>query len=602
MQKNHRASRQMERPVGIRKSTYLLTLAILGTMPGVSQAVSWTTENDVNISLDTQVKYSTMWRVEDRDDDNLNINTNDGNYNFDTGLVSNIFSITSDLEVSKDDYGLFLRANAWYDSQLKDKDPTGDGNIYSNSGSETKFSDDLKDSASGARLLDAYAYRDGYVADQPLSFRLGRQVINWGEALFFTSGINSANPYDIAGLRLPGAELRNHTLPVNMAYVQAGITDNLSMEAFYKFEWESHELIPNGAYMSTEDLFGDGSLGVIEDFRNSLPVPADISIPGLNGTDRILPIARQGQKIDASDDGQFGLALRYEFSGVEASLFFMNYHSRAPYAALETGDQAGCSSQAPGFLSAGSPITGQYAALCQAGITGSNSTLTALADGLYYLNNTYYDLAYPEDIRLYGLSLSGNIGETSIGMEVTYRPNMPFSTNREEFATLASNAILAGRGSVGTIDLGAAGIVASGTKTNLYQRDELYTWTVNATHNFGPNLGADDVNLISEVSGKIIPGSITDVPNFSNLSKNSYEYTLVLSGSYDNVLPGLDLSPSLTLNDKLHGDDQGAISYSARVAADYGSNISAELSYNAWNSQSDQRDRDNVAFSVAYSF
>ena len=156
MQKKHRASGQMERPVGIRKSTYLLTLAILGTMPGVSQAVSWTTENDVNISLDTQVKYSTMWRVEDRDDDNLNINTNDGNYNFDTGLVSNIFSITSDLEVSKDDYGLFLRANAWYDSQLKDKDPTGDGNIYSNSGSETRFSKDLKDSASGARLLDAY--------------------------------------------------------------------------------------------------------------------------------------------------------------------------------------------------------------------------------------------------------------------------------------------------------------------------------------------------------------------------------------------------------------------------------------------------------------
>ncbi|MBO9497793.1 DUF1302 family protein, partial [Thalassotalea sp. G20_0] len=170
-------------------------------------------------------------------------------------------SITSDLEVSKDDYGLFLRANAWYDSQLKDKDPTGDGNIYSNSGSETRFSKDLKDSASGARLLDAYAYWDGYVADQPLSFRLGRQVINWGEALFFSDGINSANPYDIAGLALPGAELRNHTLPVNMAFVQAGITDNLSLEAFYKFEWESHELIPNGAYMSTEDLFGDGSLG-----------------------------------------------------------------------------------------------------------------------------------------------------------------------------------------------------------------------------------------------------------------------------------------------------------------------------------------------------
>ncbi|MGO0308097.1 hypothetical protein ACTL6P_16115 [Endozoicomonas acroporae] len=57
MQKNHRASGQMERPVGIRKSTYLLTLAILGTMPGVSQAVSWTTENDVHISLDTQVKW-----------------------------------------------------------------------------------------------------------------------------------------------------------------------------------------------------------------------------------------------------------------------------------------------------------------------------------------------------------------------------------------------------------------------------------------------------------------------------------------------------------------------------------------------------------------
>ncbi|MBO9497491.1 DUF1302 family protein, partial [Thalassotalea sp. G20_0] len=325
--------------------------------------------------------------------------------------------------------------------------------------------------------------------------------------------------------------------------------------------------------------------------------------PGLNGTNGIVPIARQGQKIDASDDGQFGLALRYEFSEVEASLFFMNYHSRAPYAALETGDQGVCSVD--------NNISGQYGALCQASSAPGAGAFAVLADGLYYLNDTYYDLAYPEDIRLYGLSLSGNIGETSIGMEVTYRPNMPFSTNRAEFATLAENALdvtvlavggVPGGSSGGTTDLGAIGTVASGTKANLYRRDELYTWTVNATHNFGPNLGADDVNLISEVSGKIIPGSITDVSNFSNLSKSSYEYTLVLSGSYDNVLPGVDLSPSLTLNENLHGDDKGAMSYSAKVSADYGSNISAELAYNAWNSQSAQRDRDNVAFNVAYSF
>ena len=48
-------------------------------------------EGEVNGSIDTTVSYGQLWRVQGQDKNNNDINTNDGNRNFDTGLVSEVY-------------------------------------------------------------------------------------------------------------------------------------------------------------------------------------------------------------------------------------------------------------------------------------------------------------------------------------------------------------------------------------------------------------------------------------------------------------------------------------------------------------------------------
>ncbi|PXB92552.1 DUF1302 domain-containing protein, partial [Pseudomonas aeruginosa] len=95
--------------------------AFVGLLPllgGQAQAVEFSfLDNEVSGSLDTTLSYGTLWRVQGQDKSNNDINTNDGNRNFDTGLVSEVYKITSDLEATWRNYGVFIRGTAFYDTQ-----------------------------------------------------------------------------------------------------------------------------------------------------------------------------------------------------------------------------------------------------------------------------------------------------------------------------------------------------------------------------------------------------------------------------------------------------------------------------------------------------
>ncbi len=54
------------------------------------------------------------------------------------------------------------------------------------------------------------------IGDMPLDVRVGRQVVNWGEATFI-QGINVLNPIDVSAFRRPGAEIKEGLLPVSTA-------------------------------------------------------------------------------------------------------------------------------------------------------------------------------------------------------------------------------------------------------------------------------------------------------------------------------------------------------------------------------------------------
>ena len=82
-------------------------------------------ENDaVRVQIDSTISYGLQWRVESRDKDIIglanggtkhSVNMDDGNLNYDTGLISNAIKMTTDLDVDAQWIGAFVRASGFYD-------------------------------------------------------------------------------------------------------------------------------------------------------------------------------------------------------------------------------------------------------------------------------------------------------------------------------------------------------------------------------------------------------------------------------------------------------------------------------------------------------
>ena len=110
------------------------------------------------------------------------VNADDARLNFDSGeLIGGNVKATHELQMTWQNYKVFVRALGFYDVVLDDK----------NAGDRSQ----LTDKALGAvgrnyQLLDAFVSADYTIADMPVNFRLGKQVINWGESTFILGGNN----------------------------------------------------------------------------------------------------------------------------------------------------------------------------------------------------------------------------------------------------------------------------------------------------------------------------------------------------------------------------------------------------------------------------
>ena len=327
-------------------------------------------ENDtIEGSLDTTLSFGASFRTTGASLDNIGIanggnrysvNGDDANLNYDTGLFSNVAKGTQDLELgfkNLPDLGLFLRGTYFID--------------FENIRGDSPLSDSAKrEVGRDIELLDAYLSYDLPIST-PVNIRLGNQVINWGESTFIQNGINVINPIDLTKYRVPGSELREALRPVPLLSASVQMTDNLTLEGFYQFKQEEMEIDPSGSYFSLKDTVGPGAThamigfgsfgqpnwesmvdnplyGLLEGVPAKLPT---ISNPGFNpalppsaANAPFLPSNAAGipkaSSRRASDDGQFGFALRYfaeELNETEFGFYFINYHSRLPYFGATTG-------------------------------------------------------------------------------------------------------------------------------------------------------------------------------------------------------------------------------------------------------------------------
>src|SRR4030042_2917076 len=167
---------------------------------------------DFRLSLSTTLSYGLTWRGEDRDTRIIgvanggaaySVNGDDGNLNYDKGLVSNAAKATVEIELSYKNFGAFVRGFGFYDYENKKGErarvPLSDGA--------------LERVGSRAELRDAFLWFKADLGPVPAPLRAGQEARGWGEGSFIQGGINTINPVDVSALRVPGAELRDALTP-----------------------------------------------------------------------------------------------------------------------------------------------------------------------------------------------------------------------------------------------------------------------------------------------------------------------------------------------------------------------------------------------------
>lgn len=650
--------------------------AFVGILPLLvaahAQAVEFSfADNEISGSIDTTVSYGQLWRVQGQDKTNNDINTNDGNRNFGTGLVSEVFKVTSDMEVTYQNYGAFVRGTAFYDTQIMDKrndyyDTSLAYQPSQNVPKDDSFTRGTRHSAGrNAEILDAYVYGNWDIAEMPVGVRFGKQVFNWGEGLFYRGGVNTTNPVDAGKFRLPGAEVKEVLVPVEALSFSVGLTDNISMDAFYQFNWKESAIDPVGTYFSETDLFGEGGntaynnfagtalAGVIPTYNASAnplnPNLAALKATGLYqaGTNKsfgnILKVADVTEDLNAKNDGQYGLSFKYiaeELNSTEFGAYLVNYHAKEPTIYADLNGYKGVDIGALAGTLCG--ITLGLNPNCANPASATFQNFVPAAGGLAtvdMLGSTQAKREYAEDIRMYGFSFNTTLNETSVFGELAYRPNLPVGISATN--DLLGDIVLQG-GSLANNRGGSLGSgLISGQQVNRnsqvsnYRRVEAFNASIGAIHNFGTVLSFDSLFGVAELASEHLRGDslkyrsvngercIAGRANTSYAtdaamakqdcaSSDAYGYTLVLSGTWNDVYAGVNLSPFTVFKHDFQGNGhqtgnfiEDRKAYTLGLRASYLNSLEAEIQYTEFmgaGQSNSGRDRDNVGLNVKYSF
>lgn len=440
-------------------------------------------EEDFHLQITSQLSMGASWRLGDADPRFIGAlnggtggttTTDDGNLNFDKNdTFSKIIKGSHDIQLSKDNWGVFMRVKYWYDKELKDENRahghSPNGYTPNTPLNDENFADFAK--FSGIELMDAYFYSNFDIGNAPVDFRLGRQVISWGESTFIQGGLNSTNPFDVNALRRPGAELKEGLLPVGMAYINAGVTENLTLEAFYQYEWEKTQIDGCGTYFSGADFAADGCFAV------TIAVPDQQAVAG--GF-----FAQRQADGEPDDGGQYGLAARYyaaELNDTEFGLYYMNIHSRLPLInAVRTRTLS-----VPGVTSIFVP----------AAADPTGGVLSAL--------NPQYRIVFPEDLQYFGATFATNLGGTAVSGEISYKPDTPVQISGPELlnGVLSEQPFFRYSSRVTSADLGA--------EINGYDEFDVTQIQITALHFFDRVLGASRLTVIGE-AGIVLTDGVED--------------------------------------------------------------------------------------------
>lgn len=621
---------------------------------------------EIKGSFDTTISLGGMYRLEDPSPayygltnsfngtagQQTSVNTDDGTLNYGQGWVSQLFKISSDLEVRYRNFGFLVRGYYFQDFKADDT-------------RRTPLSEQARDRVEkNFEFLDMYVLGKFEVGTTPVDIRFGRQVLSLGESTFIPNGINVINAVDLSKLRAPGAELKEALLPVNMLKASIGV-GKVTLEPFWLLEFRRNELEPAGTYFSTSDFASRGGSRVF------------LGLGTIPDTGTLGSITRENDR-DGGNFNQYGIAARFLAPSVhntEFGLYYARYNSRSPVISARTPTSgvdvafvqatAGtlASQQlAPAMIAAGfapATVPGSISTLLGAAFTGVPASAlpatlqpfypaaAAIASGAGRLGllsaaaTGRYFTEYPEAIDMFGASFNTEVGSTGISWqgEVSLKNDVPLQIDDIEllFATLSSLSPLFGapNNQIGTF-VGRYGLEMPG-----YRRHRVWTAQTTLTKVFGPVLGSQQFTLLGEVGGVWAnlpakdtlrydgPGTFSSAsaaalaatgfgttpatPSSAFADEFSWGYQILGRLEYPNLVAGVNLSPTVAFTHDVRGNTP--LPVANYVHGRKSVTVSLEFTFqNAWSLEARYvnffgagrfnllGDRDFVATTVKYSF
>lgn len=446
----------------------------------------------------------------------------------------------------------------------------------------TPLSDAAKDDAvHNFTLLDAYVSKELKLGSQPAKIKLGNQVVSWGEDIFIYGGVNITNAIDFRKAHTPGMQLKEIFIPAQILSLNTGLSQTMSLEAYYQFKWNSFKFDPVGTYFSGADVLHKGQQPAFVP-SSILGLPAgSIGDPGTvvqNGAAGFTP----GQTLTLADligfgtvignlpdksprkTGQGGVALRWKpDNGVgEFGFYYLRYHDKIPSLSFTPGV-------------------------------------------------TNYFLEYGEDRDLWGVSMNTSLGNWAVGAELSYRPR--------DSVFIDPTVPLAGQ---------YACFAPGATLDNCRGYVEEKKWQAHLTgiYLLGPQdwgglvraLGAAEGIFLGELAVAHYPdldrsGAIPYLlPNYTMPDKTSWGYVFEMGITYPQAFLGLNVTPQIDFSHWFSGTSPNAIpfvdgakSLMLSLNFDYQSKWRGQIAYTGfWGGGQNNllRDRDFLSMSVSYSF
>ena len=594
-----------------------------------SQAMQFGTKGEgLSGALDVTLSYGAMFRVEDHDH-NVRpmsyIDEDDGNRNFDEGLVSSLFKALAEFEIRNETdaatFGFFSRGFALWDSEIDGASNDNDSPFTNNNnamyGGSLADNQDFTDKAEGVLgkdidFLDAFFFGEVFqTSSYPVSFKLGWHVVNWGESTFIQQGISSVmSPADASKAALPGTEIKEILLPVNQASVTVPLNNNISISSYYQFDWMRTIAPPVGTYFSTADFIGEGAETalvpvflvegglVAASSAGMLPFPVnpgDLTGNVQNGPQSLFALNRAGDD-EPDDEGQFGFALTWfveALNETEFGFYYLNYHRKLPDITLV----------ADGRGSVNNPWTGSPGPL--AGIWAGVETAR--------FAHKYFD-----DVKLFGFSFNTTLPiiDTALSGEIAFHNDIPIQTKSLE-AGLGEMIDAIG----GSLATGGPPIAET---IDLSTREDIITAGLTFLQIIRMPSIADDITLLAEV-GMVHTPDLDDGEFFRGFSVYpgddfawGYKANLLLT-YYDAIaglippLSGTDVIVTLNFGHDVDGVSPiaaGSFTENEKnggiiIEGIWKNTVSVAVGYNLFwggGNNSAISDRDNVTFNMKWRF